>query len=58
MWGSGLYESELVNERGTWKFRRLHIYWMYRVFYKGGWAKPADGDGQQLPSRFTPPFHY
>jgi hypothetical protein len=59
MWGGGLYENELVNERGTWKFKRLHLYRMYRVFYKGGWAKPADGDEeQQLPSRFTPPFHY
>jgi SnoaL-like domain len=63
MWGSGIYENELVKENGVWKFKRLHLYRTWKVNYKGGWAKP-DADqvtavnGQQFPSRFTPPFHY
>jgi hypothetical protein len=58
MWGGGVYENELVNERGTWKFKRLHLYRTYAVHYKGGWAKPREEAGERLPSRFTPPFHY
>jgi hypothetical protein len=58
LWGGGIYESELVKEDGTWKFRRMHLYRMYQVHYKGGWATPNDDSSLRFPSRFTPPFHY
>jgi hypothetical protein len=58
MWGGGIYESELVQEGGTWKFRRMHLYRTYKVSYKGGWATRDDDGAQLFPSRFTPPFHY
>jgi hypothetical protein len=58
MWGGGIYESELVKQNGIWKFRHLHLYRTYKVNYKGGWAAPGAGEGQLLPSRRTPPFHY
>jgi hypothetical protein len=58
MWGSGIYESELVKEEGSWKFRRLHLYRMYQVNYRSGWATPVAGGTQLFPSKFTPPFHY
>jgi hypothetical protein len=56
MWGGGVYENELVNQSGVWKLKRLHLYRTYEVHYKGGWATPGEGD--LLPSRATPPFHY
>jgi hypothetical protein len=56
IWGGGVYENELVKVNGTWKFRSLHLYRTYKVYYKGGWATP--GNGELMPSRFTPPFHY
>ena len=58
MWGGGIYENELVNRNGVWMFKRLHLYRTYEVPYKGGWATRGEGDGQRLPSRDTPPFHY
>jgi hypothetical protein len=57
-WGGGIFENEVVNEDGTWKFRRVRFHRMWNVPFKGGWTTPAAGDGQVLPSRFTPPFHY
>jgi hypothetical protein len=62
MWGSGIYENELVKENGVWKYQRVHLYRTYKVNYKAGWAAaskdPGEGGGELLPSRFTPPFHY
>ena len=58
LWGGGVYENELVKEDGVWKFKRLHLYRTFRVPYKGGWAKAQAGEGQVIPSGFTPPFHY
>jgi len=58
MWGSGIYENELVKQGGVWKFRRMHLYPTWKVNYKGGWAATSDAGGQLYPSRFTPPFHY
>jgi hypothetical protein len=58
MWGAGIYENALVNEKGVWKFERLHLYRTYEVPYKGGWVTPIEGEGQLLPTRSTPPFHY
>ncbi len=58
MWGGGVYENELANENGTWKFKRLHVYTTYKFYYKSGWAKPSTEPGQRMPSQSTPPFHY
>jgi hypothetical protein len=58
MWGAGIYENDLVKEGGTWKFRRLHLYRTWKVYYKSGWASPSPDEGQLLPTRVTPPFHY
>ncbi len=61
MWGSGIYENELVKEDGVWKFKRLHFYRTWKVNYKVGWAgegSTSKGSEQLFPSRFTPPFHY
>ena len=58
IWGGGIYENQLVKEDGVWKFKRFHLYRTYRLTYKGGWAKPQAGEGQVIPSSFTPPFHY
>jgi hypothetical protein len=58
MWGGGIYENELVKEKGVWKFKRLHLYRTYKVPYKTGWAMPSTDEGAVFPTRFTPPFHY
>jgi hypothetical protein len=58
MWGGGIYENALVNEKGVWKFARLHLYRTYEVPYKGGWVTPIRVEGGLLPTRVTPPFHY
>lgn len=66
---AGLYENELVKQDGVWRFKRLHLYGMFNVYYRGGWTRagaddmpPPDrssADGfEVLPSRYTPPFHY
>ncbi|HXC57733.1 MAG TPA: nuclear transport factor 2 family protein [Steroidobacteraceae bacterium] len=56
--GSGIYENEFQKEDGIWKFSRLHLYRTWQVLYQGGWAAASQTEGQLLPSRFTPPFHY
>ena len=58
MWGGGIYENELVNDDGVWKYRRFRFYRMYQVYYRGPVAGAADVDGQVLPVQCTPPFHY
>jgi hypothetical protein len=58
MWGAGVYENDLVKENGTWKFKRLHLYRTWKVYYKSGWASPSSDEGQILPTRVTAPFHY
>jgi hypothetical protein len=58
MWGSGIYENELVKQGGVWKFRRVHLYRTWKVNYNGGWAATSVREGQLYPSRSTPPFHY
>lgn len=58
MWGSAILESELAKQDGTWRFRRVHVYRLWNVAYKGGWATPHADPTQRFPSRFTPPFHY
>ncbi len=59
LWGAGLYEDELVNDHGIWKFKKVHLYRMFTVDYTRGWARTgAAANGEILPSRYTPPFHY
>jgi hypothetical protein len=58
MWGGGIYENEMVKEGGVWKFRRMQFHRTYLFDYKAGWAVLAAGEGEDYPSRFTPPFHY
>ena len=38
MWGGGVYENELVQQGGTWRFKRLHLHRTYEIPYERGWA--------------------
>lgn len=59
LWGAGLYENELVNVDGVWKFTKLRLYPMFTVDYTRGWARGGLATGDELlPSPDTPPFHY
>lgn len=52
-WGGGVYENEYVNDKGTWKFSKLHYYVTFWGDYDQGWvAKPFPMDP---PSTTTPP---
>lgn len=52
-WGGGVYENEYVNEKGTWKFSKLHYYVTFWGDYELGWvAKPYPMDP---PSTTHPP---
>ena len=52
-WGGGVYENEYVNEKGTWKFSKLHYYVTFWGDYDQGWAaKPIPMDP---PSTSIPP---
>jgi SnoaL-like domain len=52
-WGGGVYENEYVNEKGTWKFSKLHYYVTFWGDYDQGWAaKPIAMDP---PSTSIPP---
>ncbi len=52
-WGGGVYENEYVNDRGTWKFSKLHYYVTFWGDYDQGWAaKPIPMDS---PSTVIPP---
>jgi hypothetical protein len=52
-WGGGVYENEYVNDRGTWKFSKLHYYVTFWGDYDQGWlAKPYPMDP---PSTTVPP---
>ena len=73
-WGAGVYENELVEQDGVWKFDYLHAYQTFYTNYEDGWAKRASAifapydrlppDGPQsvtydpYPAAFVPPFHY
>ncbi|HTY94805.1 MAG TPA: nuclear transport factor 2 family protein [Steroidobacteraceae bacterium] len=52
-WGGGVYENEYVNDKGTWKFSKLHYYVTFWGDYDQGWvAKPFAMDP---PSTAVPP---
>ncbi|MGC1457122.1 MAG: nuclear transport factor 2 family protein [Steroidobacteraceae bacterium] len=52
-WGGGIYENEYVNDKGTWKFSKLHYYVTFWGDYDKGWvAKPYPMDP---PSTTVPP---
>ena len=73
-WGGGLYENEYINDRGTWKFSKLHYYVTFWGDYDEGWARkpfPMDPPSTLLPPDQPPtvayqsfpklqivPFHY
>ena len=44
-WGGGVYENEYVNDRGIWKFSKLHYHVTFWGDYDEGWgAKPIPMD--------------
>lgn len=52
-WGGGVYENEYVNDKGTWKFAKLHYYVTFWGDYDQGWvARPIAMDP---PSTAIPP---
>ncbi len=52
-WGGGVYENEYVNDKGTWRFSKLHYYVTFWGDYDQGWvAKPYPMDP---PSTAIPP---
>jgi hypothetical protein len=73
-WGGGVYENEYVNDKGTWKFSKLHYYVTFWGDYDAGWkAKPIPMDPpsttippdrpptvvyQSFPKLQVVPFHY
>jgi SnoaL-like domain len=73
-WGGGVYENEYVNEKGTWKFSKLHYYVTFWGDYEQGWAakplpveppssvlppdKPPTVVYQSFPKLQVVPFHY
>jgi len=51
-WGGGIYENEYVNDRGIWKFSKLHYYVTFWGEYEEGWlAKPVPMDAPSLTNR-------
>jgi hypothetical protein len=73
-WGGGVYENEYVNDKGTWKFNKLHYYVTFWGDYDEGWvAKPFPMDPpstriapdepptvvyQSFPKTRVVPYHY
>jgi hypothetical protein len=52
-WGGGIWENEYVNDKGTWRFSKLHYYVTFWGDYDQGWAaKPIPMDP---PSTTIPP---
>jgi hypothetical protein len=73
-WGGGVYENEYVNDKGTWKFSKLHYHVTFWGDYDAGWAgkafpmdppstsfppdKPPTVVYQSFPKLQVVPYHY
>ncbi|MGH8219783.1 MAG: nuclear transport factor 2 family protein [Steroidobacteraceae bacterium] len=74
IWHGGLYENELVNEAGVWRFQTDHVYTTYFAHYDQGWMtgprptpkpsekippdRPATEAYESFPEVYIPPYHY
>ena len=74
IWHGGLYENELVNDNGVWRFRTDHVYTTYFAHYEQGWMsgprptpkpsdkippdRPATEVYESFPEVYIPPYHY
>jgi hypothetical protein len=74
IWGDGVYENELVKEKGVWKIKKDHVYTTFFAPYETGWAlgarptpkasdkippdKPPSEIYESYPEIYIPPFHY
>lgn len=74
IWHGGLYENELVNQDGVWRFQKDHVYTTYFAHYESGWMsgprptpkpserippdRPATERYESFPEVYIPPFHY
>lgn len=74
LWHGGVYENELVNEDGLWRFRTDHVYTTYFAHYEQGWMtgarptpkpsdklppdRPATETYESFPEVYVPPYHY
>ncbi|MEJ2246186.1 MAG: nuclear transport factor 2 family protein [Acidobacteriota bacterium] len=74
IWGDGVYENELVKEKGVWKIKKDHVYTAFFAPYDTGWAmgarptpkasdkippdKPPSEIYESFPEIYIPPFHY
>ena len=74
IWGDGVYENELVREKGVWKIKKDHVYTTFFAPYDTGWAmgarptpkasdkippdKPPSEIYESFPEIYIPPFHY
>ncbi len=50
-WTAGVYEDEVVNENGVWKFKTMNLDYTWSAPYHGGWARAT---GQKVRDS----FHY
>jgi hypothetical protein len=60
-WGGGVYENEYINDRGTWKFSKLHYYVTFWGDYDEGWVKkpfPMDPPSTSIPPDKSPTVVY
>ncbi|MEO6388688.1 MAG: nuclear transport factor 2 family protein [Croceibacterium sp.] len=61
-WGGAVYENELINENGVWKFQVDHAYNTYNVDYSGGWSKKTSsrlpGQNQAVPPDRPPTLEF
>jgi hypothetical protein len=60
-WSEGIYENQLVNEGGVWKFTAVHFYPTFITDYDQGWSKdaqPAPGPVASLPPDRAPTERY
>lgn len=60
-WSEGIYENQLVNEGGVWKFVAVHFYPTFITDYAQGWSKdaqPAPGPLAALPPDRPPTEFY